>query len=758
MKKLFLVSLLAMAGYVARAADIDVAATLAALTKEGEENARLIVALTPHAEKKDVKDALRSALTHESELVRVVAVRAAVKAQDPLALPALFNLCSARGEDGRCATLTMAALPTAGTDAFLFEQMKQTGAPRGKAIELLTARGSPGLIAQLCNADLYTERGMSQAAAGAFRALLKPPQFADALAFVFGSLSAEQREPLVTALGAVVQQFSLHDQDQVVIEISKRAGWLKLDARAEMLGLLSGIQMDKSCWVLLSFITPNDAHVELRKSIVRTFAKWSSPLALKPLVESATMDPDAGVRALAFRNTLAMLDKPNVVTPQEKLSYLRMLVLAAERKEEQKLLFAAVKALGGQEAAAFRDELAKKFDFQETEVLVTAINIGGKAEGVFLADARIQGGKVFAVNNPIDVSEAAEAAPEAVYKSCRYENMSCTFDGLKANAPYLLRLHFAELYHQTAGKRSCDVVVNGTKVLENYDIVEKAGKALKAITETASVTSDADGKIQVEFKTVRDQALVNGIELLEEVAAPPAAVDAADKIRVLVLSGANNHNWKETTKALQTVLAANPRLAVTVTETPWGMKPADLANYDVLLSNWNTWDKKEEERKQYEWDGAMKTAFLAWINNGGGFFVLHSGSSMFYDWDEYQKLTAGAWGPETFHPHNQTFTLNIVDKEHPITKGMTDFQTFDEPWQKISNPNPKRHVLISGVVSKENKGSGEVEPFAFVTESGKGRCFTLMLGHDAQMILNSPNCKKLILRGTEWAATGVVRE
>ena len=333
--------------------------------------------------------------------------------------------------------------------------------------------------------------------------------------------------------------------------------------------------------------------------------------------------------------------------------------------------------------------------------------------------------------------------------------MSCRFDNLKPNAPYLVRLHFAELFHQEPGRRVCDVIVNGTKIFENYDAVERAGGAFKAISETKKVTSDADGKIFIEFKTVRDHVLVNGLELLEEVAMLPVA--ATDRIRVLILTGANNHDWKSTTEVLKTAFAADPRFAVTVTEKPWDMKPADLANYDVLLSNWNTFGKKEDERKQYEWNDEMKAAFLRWFKNGGGFFVLHAGSSMFYDWSEYQMLTAGTWGEGTFHPHNQTFALNIVDKEHPVTKGMTDFETFDEPWQKISNPNPNRHVLVSGIVSKENKGSGEVEPFVFITETEKGRCITLLLGHDAQMIQNSPSCKKLILRGTEWAATGAVK-
>ena len=506
MKKLFFVSLLALAG-VAYAADVDVPATLDALkSAEGDAKARFVVALTPHADK--AQDALRSALDDSSELVRVVAIRAAVVAKDERALPTLFKLCSARGEDGRCAALTMAALTTPGTDAFLFDQMKTDG--RNRAIELLASRGNPELIARLCNATLYTDKGVSQAAAGAFRTCLQQPQFATVLAFVFEALTAEQRAPLVAALGSVAQQ--LPDQARVVREIGACVAKAKPDAKADALGLLAGLQTEGACAVLTAQLKEGDA--ELRKAIVRVFAKWSSPLALAPLMTSATADPDAGVKVLALRNALALLDKPNVATADAKLAALRKLAQVAERKEEQRRVYAAVKSLGGAAAMAYRDELAKAFDIQETEVLVTAINIGGKEVGAFKADSQIAGGQVYAVTQAIDLSDAVDAAPEEVYQSSRFQNMSCSLDNLKPNAPYLLRLHFAELFHQDPGRRVCEVVVNGTKVLEDFDIVAKAGKRFKAVTETCEVTSDADGKIAIEFKTVHDQVLVNGLELL----------------------------------------------------------------------------------------------------------------------------------------------------------------------------------------------------------------------------------------------------
>jgi type 1 glutamine amidotransferase len=230
---------------------------------------------------------------------------------------------------------------------------------------------------------------------------------------------------------------------------------------------------------------------------------------------------------------------------------------------------------------------------------------------------------------------------------------------------------------------------------------------------------------------------------------------AKPPIRALILTGANNHDWRATTPVIQTLLEQSGRFAVAVNERPWEMTPADFAGYDVLIGNWNSWNEKEKAKK--EWSDEAKAAFMRWIDAGGGFAVVHAGGSLHYDWEAFQRLTGGSWKlGATFHPHIQPFTVNIADAAHPVTRGMMDFETVDEPWQRIDDRNPARRVLATGVVGKESKGSGEPEPFAFVTEQGKGRCFNLVLGHDVRALSN-PGCRALLLRGAEWAATGGVR-
>ena len=65
------------------------------------------------------------------------------------------------------------------------------------------------------------------------------------------------------------------------------------------------------------------------------------------------------------------------------------------------------------------------------------------------------------------------------------------------------------------------------------------------------------------------------------------------------------------------------------------------------------------------------------------------------------------------------------------------------------------HVLATTFSSPTVRGSGTNEPMVVVSELGKGRCFNCALGHDPKPMGGS-GFQSLMLRGTEWAATGKV--
>ncbi len=458
-----------------------------------------------------VKPAVQALLRDESELVRLTGIHAAVRDADEAALPLLFDMTFKPGEEGRAATLALAAMSAKGTDAFLYGEMAKEGPERVKAIGLLAARGQPELVLRLCDAELYAVSGANAAAGDAFRTGVRQETFAQALAFAFGPLPSVQRGPLASALASVAQQ--LPDQARVMREIGDLLAKTEVSSRADMLGLLAGIQTEGARDLLATQAKSDD--VELRKAVVRVFSKWSTPLAVPPLLTLAKQDSDRGVKILATRGLLSLVQKPDVGAKSEKLALLAEVAAAAERMEEKKSVYEIVKSIGGKDADAFRKQLAEACGITNVqERAVAAVNAGGGAVGAFEADTGFSGGSAFAVKLEADTTGATDAAPEEVYQSCRFKDMTYTFGGLKAGQVYRLRLHFAETFHERAGGRIFDVSVNGQPVLADYDILAKAGKRMKAVTETVEATADAAGKLAVAFKTKRDQALVNGLELL----------------------------------------------------------------------------------------------------------------------------------------------------------------------------------------------------------------------------------------------------
>src|SRR6266542_3154089 len=66
-----------------------------------------------------------------------------------------------------------------------------------------------------------------------------------------------------------------------------------------------------------------------------------------------------------------------------------------------------------------------------------------------------------------------------------------------------------------------------------------------------------------------------------------AAFFQPGKLRALIITGRNNHDWRSTTPVLRQELLDTGRFDVRVTEEPAGMTSETLAAYDVLVLNYN---------------------------------------------------------------------------------------------------------------------------------------------------------------------------
>jgi hypothetical protein len=149
------------------------------------------------------------------------------------------------------------------------------------------------------------------------------------------------------------------------------------------------------------------------------------------------------------------------------------------------------------------------------------INAGGAAVSPFVADAYFGGGSTSATSHAIDLSGVTNPAPAAVYQSNRYGNFSYLVGGLPTSGSYTVRLHFAEEYWTTAGSRTFNVIINGTQVLTSFDILATAGAEYKAVVEQFTVAAPANGTVNIQFVTVKDNAQVNGVEIDTSNTTPP---------------------------------------------------------------------------------------------------------------------------------------------------------------------------------------------------------------------------------------------
>jgi type 1 glutamine amidotransferase len=216
-------------------------------------------------------------------------------------------------------------------------------------------------------------------------------------------------------------------------------------------------------------------------------------------------------------------------------------------------------------------------------------------------------------------------------------------------------------------------------------------------------------------------------------------------VRILLLSGQNNHEWSKTTPLLSDVYNNSKLFTVSITEHPDTLNYDSFRKFDVIVSNRNTWPDNNV-RLTPDWEAG----FMRYMNEGGSAVFIHAGASSFYKWDDYHKIGIGRWGRETSHGKPQKGKVCELSQDHPVTTGFRDFYITDELWKKTDiHPDAKAIASISW--TEEESGEQFTEKAVFTSRYGKGRSFYTILGHDERALLNS-GLKSILVRGTLWAA------
>jgi uncharacterized protein len=262
--------------------------------------------------------------------------------------------------------------------------------------------------------------------------------------------------------------------------------------------------------------------------------------------------------------------------------------------------------------------------------------------------------------------------------------------------------------------------------------------------------------------------------------AAPAASEAAT-IPVLIVDGQNNHKWRETTPVLKQELEQTGLFRVdvaTVTQEDAQSKNYSprFADYRVVVLNYTDYDNG------VQWPEKMRSSFVNYVRSGGGVVVFHAASSAFPKWREFNEITGlGGWGgrdehsgpyvyfkdgkevrdtspgPGGHHGKAHEYRIEIVNHDHPITRGLPDswMHGTEELYDSLRGPAENLTILATAYSDPATGGSGRNEPILFTVQFGKGRIFHTTLGHDTAA-MQDPGFIATLQRGTEWAATGKV--
>lgn len=141
------------------------------------------------------------------------------------------------------------------------------------------------------------------------------------------------------------------------------------------------------------------------------------------------------------------------------------------------------------------------------------------------------------------------------------------------------------------------------------------------------------------------------------------------------------------------------------------------------------------------------------VAGGVGIGGCHGGmGDSFRASSEYQFMVGGQF---VAHPGNDGLKhrVTIKDSNHPITKGIPDFEVATE--QYYMHVDPAIKVLATTrfpVADGPHVPNGEVDmPVVWTKMYGKGRVFYCSLGHNAAVVEQEP-VLELCKRGLLWAA------
>ncbi|MDF1815078.1 MAG: ThuA domain-containing protein [Verrucomicrobiales bacterium] len=286
-------------------------------------------------------------------------------------------------------------------------------------------------------------------------------------------------------------------------------------------------------------------------------------------------------------------------------------------------------------------------------------------------------------------------------------------------------------------------------------------------------------------------------------------------IDVLIIDGANNHDWQVTTDALRSTLENAGLFRVSVSTAPEQkllstirppkdekLKPlfpafeklrkeSQAATEDRLNEEWKSWNPKFADFDTVllnyngrDWNPETKNSFVDYVKNGGGVVLVHAANNAFANWQEFNDIIGMGWrkapfgkaikiNPDTAKPYwdkaagnsghgsKHPFQVTVRAPDHPVMKGLPSLWLHgsDELYHDMRGPAKNMTILSSAFSDPEKNGTGKHEPITWEVTYGKGRVIVTSMGHfwPGQQNMESLQCagfQTVLSRACEYVATG----
>jgi type 1 glutamine amidotransferase len=147
-----------------------------------------------------------------------------------------------------------------------------------------------------------------------------------------------------------------------------------------------------------------------------------------------------------------------------------------------------------------------------------------------------------------------------------------------------------------------------------------------------------------------------------------------------------------------------------------------------------------------------KKDFISLLHRGQSMLFLHHSLASYQNWNEFKNIIGGkfylkdssAAHSESTYRHDVNFKIQMVNKNHPITKGISDFLIHDEVYDNV-DVLPKVYPLLT----TQHEESSDV--IGWLNRYGSSFTMYIQPGHNHHAFENE-NYRKLVHQAIIWLA------